>query len=62
MTNTVFCVIQVVIILALVTSFILRDTPLGFFWNLFKLLIIGMLISFGIDFVKKGAKDWWNRD
>ena len=61
MTLTCYYVIQVVIVLALVTSFILKDTPLGFFWNLFKLLIIGMLISFGIDFLKKGAKDWWNR-
>ena len=47
--------------IALVISFILRDTPLGFLWHIFKWLIIGMLISFGIDFVKKGAKDWWNK-
>jgi flagellar motor component MotA len=61
MTTTVYYIIQVLIVVFLVISFILRDTPLGFFWHLFKWLIIGLLISFGIDFVKKGAKDWWNK-
>jgi hypothetical protein len=52
---------QIFLCIALVISFILRNTPLGFLWHIFKLLIIGMLISFGIDFVKKEAKDWWNK-
>jgi hypothetical protein len=45
--------------IALVISFILRNTPLGFLWHIFRLLIIGMLISFGIDFLKKEAKERW---
>jgi hypothetical protein len=52
---------QIFLCIALVISFILRNTPLGFLWHIFRLLIIGMLISFGIDFVKKEAKDWWNK-
>jgi hypothetical protein len=47
--------------LAIVISFFLRDTPLGFLWHLFKWICIGLLISFGIDFVKKGVKDWWDK-
>jgi hypothetical protein len=57
-----FILFQVFLCIALVISFILRDTPLGFLWHLFKWLCIGMLISFGIDFFKNEAKDWWNKD
>jgi hypothetical protein len=52
-------VFYIFLCIGIVISFFLRNTPLGFLWHLFRLLITGMLISFGIDFIKKGAKDWW---
>ena len=48
--------------IAILISYILRDTPFGFLWHLFKWICIGLLITFGIDFVKKSVKDWWKKD
>jgi flagellar biosynthesis protein FliR len=48
-------------VLAIIVSFIYRNTPLGFLWNLFKWICIGLLISFGIDFIKDKMKDWWSK-
>jgi hypothetical protein len=57
-----FKAFQVFLCIALVISFIYRDTPLGFLWHLFKLLIIGLIISFGVDFAKREVKRWWEKD
>lgn len=57
-----FIAFQIFLCLALVVSFIYRNTPLGFLWHLFRLILIGLLINFGIDFAKREVKKWWEKD
>ena len=42
-------------------SFLLRKTPLGFLWTMYKwfwIILFTLLLS---SYIKKEVKDWWNR-
>jgi len=56
-----FGIFYSIFVLAIIVSCVLRNTPFGFLWHLFKYLCIGLLISFGIDFAKDKIKDWWSK-
>lgn len=38
----------------------LRNTPLGFLWEIYKWIWIILLAALLIDYAKKSIKDWWN--
>lgn len=44
-------------------SFFLRGVyPFNNIWGFFKWVIIMLLLTLSVNFVKKSLKDWWNKD
>jgi len=41
---------------------LLRNTPLGFFWKGARLFLIILLVTLSINYAKKSLKNWWNKD
>lgn len=48
--------------IAILIMFLLRNTPLGFLWYLFKIFVIILVATIFADQVKKYLKEWWNKD
>jgi energy-coupling factor transporter transmembrane protein EcfT len=55
--------IFVVVVLFLVTFglWLLRNTPLRFLWQIYKMFWIVLFATLFIDFFKKEIKEWWNK-
>jgi hypothetical protein len=52
-TNTI-----VVLVITLVL-YLLRNTPLGFLWQIYKWFLIILFATLLIGGIKKSIKDWW---
>lgn len=52
-TNTV-----IVLVITLVL-YLLRNTPLGFLWQIYKWFLIILFATLLIGGIKKSIKDWW---
>jgi len=49
--------------LLVIVSFLLRAIwPFNHIWTFFKYGFIMLFIILGVNFAKKGVKDWWNKD
>lgn len=46
----------------IIIAFLLRNTPLGFLWRWIKIFFIVMIVTLFADNIKKGIKEWWNKD
>ena len=53
----------VVVALLLVTFglWLLRNTPLRFLWQIYKMFWIVLFATLFIDLFKKEIKEWWNK-
>ena len=56
--------ITTIIVLAVVTLvlWLLKDTPLGFLWKVYKWFWIILFAVLMANYVKKEIKDWWNKN
>jgi len=56
--------IQIVVLFAFVTLvlWLLKDTPLGFLWRIYKLFWIVLFATLMANYLKKELKDWWNKN
>jgi hypothetical protein len=46
-----------------VISYFIKDIfPFNYIWGFTKLFLIILLATLGINYIKKNAKDWWNKD
>jgi len=46
----------------IVVSFLLRNTAFGFLWRWFKIFMFVLFATLLADHIKKGVKEWWNKD
>ena len=45
----------------IIISYFLRDIPpFKQIWNIFKFILVVMLVVLGMNCAKKGVKEWWN--
>ena len=52
----------ILICVFLLVIFLLRNTPLGFLWKWFKIFMFVLIATILADHIKKGVKEWWNKD
>ena len=55
--TTVLWVIGVTFVL-----WLLRKTPLGFLWQIYKWFWIILFATLLANYAKKSIKEWWNKD
>ena len=55
--------IVILLIMALITLvfWVLRDTPFGFFWKVWKWFWVILFATLLADFAKDEVKKWWNK-
>jgi hypothetical protein len=55
--------LQVILGLTVVTFvlYILRQTPLGFLWQIYKWFWIILFATLLLNFAKKEIKEWWGK-
>jgi energy-coupling factor transporter transmembrane protein EcfT len=56
--------ITIVVALVVVTIILrlLKDTPLGFLWRIYKLFWLVLFATLMANYLKKEIKDWWNKN